>query len=118
MYLLQKTCWNTNALKFSCDFFSGNSTCVPSNSGRPTEGGVSGSRNQSKTATIIAIAAGTMKHRRQSAAKSIPLTRNPQSRTTPILPTLCEMFQIENFVASCRGGNQLAISRAQGGKPM
>src|ERR1043166_3410102 len=35
-----------------------------------------------------------------------------------MLPMLWEAFQMENLVASCLGENQLAINRAQGGKPM
>ncbi len=35
-----------------------------------------------------------------------------------MLPMLWEEFQMENLVASCLGGNQLAINRAQGGNPM
>src|SRR5471032_2434648 len=99
MYLLEKTCCHKNALKSSCDFFSGRSTCVPSNSGRPTDGGVSGSTNQIKIAVATAIADGTKKHSRQSAANRFPLTRNPQIKRIPMLPTLWEMFQMENFVA-------------------
>src|SRR5277367_238311 len=118
MYLLQKTCRKTKALKSSRDSFSGNSTCVPSNSGRPTDGGVSGSMNQSKIAMIMAIAAGIKKQSRQLDAKKVPPPRNPQSRTIKMLPMLCDEFQMENFVASCFGGNQLAMSRAHGGKPM
>src|ERR1700742_1078872 len=118
MYLLQKTCLNTNALKSSCDFSSGISTCVPSNSGNPTDGGVSGSMNQRTIATVTASAAGTKKQSRQFAANNFPLTRNPHSSSTPMLPMLCEEFQIENLVASCFGGNQFAINRAHGGNPI
>src|SRR5689334_5398731 len=115
MYLLPKTCLATNFLKSSWDFFSGNSTWVPSISGKPTEGGVSGSMNQRTIAITIAMAAGTKKHNRQVGTNRFPLTRNPQRRTMRMLPMLCDEFQMENFVASCFGGNQFAMSRAQGG---
>src|SRR5439155_23249079 len=37
---------------------------------------------------------------------------------TTMLPMLWEVLQMGNWVASCFGGNQLAINRAQGGNPM
>src|ERR1022692_1119221 len=100
MYLLQKTCCRTKALKSSSEPVSPAAICVPSTSGNPTDGGVSGSINQMTIATTTAMAAGTKKQSRQPAT-----TRYPQSRTIRMLPMLWEEFQIENFVVSCLGGN-------------
>ena len=78
---------------------------------------------QTIAATTSAMAAGMKNDNRQFAVKSfwpknVPVARNPPSNRMPTLPMLCEEFQMENLVASCLGGNQLARRRAQGGKPM
>src|ERR1044071_1638726 len=86
---------------------------VPSTSGNPTDAGVSGNLAQRKNEQASAMPAGTRKQRRQFMA-----TRYPQSTTITPAPIECDIFQIDNFVASCFGGNQCVNNRAQGGKPI
>src|ERR1700749_1983725 len=104
MYLLPKTFLPTKALKSSCFSSLSLGDSVPATSGKPTDGGVSGSMNQTIIATTIAIAAGMKKDIRQFGAnnfwpKNVPVARKPPSNRMPTLPMLCDEFQMENLVA-------------------
>src|ERR1039457_7397680 len=114
MYLFRNTACIRNALNSAPDSGGGSSVRVPSTSGSPTEGGVSGSVNHRPSAQVSAMPAGTKKQRRQPNGTRT----NPHSTTINPAPSECEMFQIDILVAYSLGVNQWFISRAQGGKPI
>src|ERR1035441_10428535 len=114
MYLFRNTARIRKALNSAPDSGAGSSVWVPSTSGSPTEGGVSGRVNHRQKAQTNAMPAGTKKQSRQcTGARTYPHS----TRMNPA-PSECEMFQMDILVAYSFGGNQWFISRAQGGKPI
>src|ERR1035441_8047599 len=114
MYLFRRVLFRSKARNAALDSGAGSTVRVPSISGKPTEGGVSGMANHKQRAQTNAMPAGTKKQRRQcTGARTYPHS----TRMNPA-PSECEMFQMDILVAYSFGGNQWFISRAQGGKPI
>src|ERR1035441_4168298 len=86
MYLFRNTARIRKALNSAPDSGSGSSVWVPSTSGKPTEGGVSGSVNHRQKAQLSAIPAGTKKQRRQC----IGTRTYPHSTRINPAPSECE----------------------------
>src|ERR1035441_8056434 len=111
MYLFRNTARIRKARNSALDSGAGSTVRVPSTSGKPTEGGVSGMANHKQRAQTSAMPAGTKKQSRQCIGTR---TYPHNTRINPA-PSECEMFQMDILVAYSFGGNQWFISRAQGG---
>src|ERR1035437_1104814 len=89
--LFRNTAFIRKARNSAIDSPAGIAFWVPSTSGRPTEGGVSGRANHRPTEQTSAMPAGAKKHMRHPKGANT----KPHSTTITPAPIECEMFQMD-----------------------